>query len=59
MTFGKMTAPWLEVQIGQNEMEVYRTLKRHFDPKKIMNPGGTLGLDLEDSDKRDFVSKGV
>jgi alkyldihydroxyacetonephosphate synthase len=54
---GKMTAPWLEAQIGQNEMAVYRTLKHHFDPKNIMNPGGTLGLDLEESEKRDFVNK--
>lgn len=43
---GKMTAPWLEGQIGKNQMEVFRALKRHFDPHNIMNPGGTLGLDL-------------
>ncbi|MEN6470234.1 MAG: FAD-binding oxidoreductase [Clostridiaceae bacterium] len=54
---GKMTAPWLEAQIGRNEMAVYRALKRHFDPKNIMNPGGTLGLDLEEGARRDFVSK--
>ena len=41
---GKMIAPWLEGQIGKNQMEVYRALKRHFDPNNIMNPGGTLGL---------------
>lgn len=28
---GKMTAPWLEGQIGKNQMEVFRALKRHFD----------------------------
>jgi alkyldihydroxyacetonephosphate synthase len=49
---GKMTAPWLEDQIGTNQMEVFRALKRHFDPDNIMNPGGTLGLDLEESRKR-------
>ena len=49
---GKMIAPWLEGQIGKNQMEIYKTLKKHFDPNNIMNPGGTLGLDLEDSEKR-------
>lgn len=49
---GKMTAPWLEDQIGRNQLEVYRTLKRHFDPNNIMNPGGTLALDIGDQHKR-------
>lgn len=49
---GKMTAPWLEDQIGKNQMEVYRALKKHFDPNNIMNPGGTIGLDLPDDKKR-------
>lgn len=49
---GKMTAPWLEGQIGKNQMEVFRALKRHFDPNNIMNPGGTLGLDLPEDKKR-------
>jgi alkyldihydroxyacetonephosphate synthase len=49
---GKMTAPWLEDQIGKNQMEVYRALKNHFDPNNIMNPGGTIGLDLPDDEKR-------
>ncbi len=49
---GKMTAPWLEGQIGENQMEVFKVLKRHFDPNNIMNPGGTLGLDLSDDEKR-------
>lgn len=43
---GKMTAPWLEAQIGKNQMDIYRALKQHFDPDNLMNPGGTLGLDL-------------
>jgi len=33
-------------------MEVYRVLKKHFDPNNIMNPGGTIGLDLADDEKR-------
>lgn len=43
---GKQTAPWLEKQIGKPEMDVIRVLKNHFDPHNIMNPGGTLGLDM-------------
>ena len=49
---GKMIAPWLEGQIGRNQLEVFRTLKRHFDPNNIMNPGGTLALDLTEEEKR-------
>ncbi len=54
---GKMTAPWLEAQIGKNQMDIYRALKKHFDPDNIMNPGGTLGLDLPEHLKRDLISK--
>lgn len=49
---GKMTAPWLEGQLGKNQIDVLKALKRHFDPNNIMNPGGTLGLDLSDDEKR-------
>lgn len=51
---GKQTAPWLEEQIGKQCMDMIRVLKNHFDPNYIMNPGGTLGLDmnLEQSTKR-------
>jgi alkyldihydroxyacetonephosphate synthase len=49
---GKMFAPWLENSIGVNEYAVYRALKAHFDPNNIMNPGGTLGFDLADTEKR-------
>ncbi|PWJ96433.1 alkyldihydroxyacetonephosphate synthase [Oceanotoga teriensis] len=44
---GKMTAPWLESYIGENQMDLFKNLKNYFDPNNIMNPGGTLGLDLE------------
>ncbi len=54
---GKMTAPWLEAQIGKNQMDVYRVLKNHFDPDNLMNPGGTLGFDLPEDQKRDFIDK--
>jgi len=49
---GRMTAPWLEGQIGTNQLEVFRALKRHFDPDNIMNPGGTLALDLPEEQRR-------
>lgn len=49
---GKMFAPWLEGQIGRREYGVYRALKNYFDPGYNMNPGGTLGLDLEEGEKR-------
>ena len=45
---GKQTAPWLEGQIGTNWMRLIRVLKEHFDPHHIMNPGGTLGLDMSE-----------
>ena len=53
---GKLFAPWLEGQIGKNELDVFSTLKKHFDPNNIMNPGGTLALDMPDSEKR-FTKK--
>ena len=52
---GKQTAPWLEEQIGKEQMDVIRTLKNHFDPNNIMNPGGSLGLDMSPAQaKRDW-----
>jgi alkyldihydroxyacetonephosphate synthase len=49
---GKMFAPWLEGSVGRNEYAVLRALKAHFDGGNVMNPGGTLGFDLPDADKR-------
>ncbi|MDR2571768.1 MAG: FAD-binding oxidoreductase [Oscillospiraceae bacterium] len=49
---GKMFAPWLEGSLGRNEYAVLHALKNHFDPNNIMNPGGTLGFDLEENEKR-------
>lgn len=49
---GKMFAPWLEGQVGRNEYGVFRALKDYFDPDYNMNPGGTLGLDIEEEEKR-------
>jgi alkyldihydroxyacetonephosphate synthase len=49
---GRMTAPWLEGQIGQAQMGLFRAIKQHLDPQGIMNPGGTLGLDLPEALRR-------
>jgi len=49
---GRMTAPWLEGQLGQVQMDLFRAIKRHLDPPGIMNPGGTLGLDLTETERR-------
>jgi alkyldihydroxyacetonephosphate synthase len=49
---GRMTAPWLEGQLGTGQMDLFRAIKRHLDPTGIMNPGGTLGLDLPESGRR-------
>lgn len=54
---GKQTAPWLEGQIGTPQMDVIRALKKHFDPNNIMNPGGTLGLDMSPDQKNKQWSK--
>ena len=49
---GKMFAPWLEGYMGKNEYGVIRALKNYFDKDYLMNPGGTIGLDLEEKDKK-------
>ncbi len=48
---GKMFGPWLESNLGENEYDIIRNLKHYFDPKGILNPGGTLGLDTPEKDK--------
>ncbi len=49
---GKFFAPWLEGQIGSRQLQVYKALKQHFDPDNLMNPGGTLALDMPEEQKR-------
>jgi alkyldihydroxyacetonephosphate synthase len=49
---GKMISPWMERHLGAAQMDVLRALKRHFDPKNIMTPGGQLGLDLDRKKRR-------
>jgi alkyldihydroxyacetonephosphate synthase len=31
---------------------VFRVLKNYFDPRGVMNPGGTIGLDLPPEQKK-------
>ena len=54
---GKMFGPWLEGQIGRNEYGIIKALKNYFDPDNIMNPGGTLGLDIPENKKRFLKDK--
>lgn len=56
---GKMTAPWLEGQIGKAPLELFRAIKRHLDPDNLMNPGGTLALDLPDEARHMSSSGGI
>lgn len=49
---GRLMYPWVEKFLGKEEMDVLRTLKHHFDPHNIMNPGYQLGLDVPDELKR-------
>lgn len=54
---GKMFAPWLPGSLGKNEFDIIRALKKHFDPENLMNPGGTLGLDLPENKLVPFKSE--
>jgi len=42
---GRLMGPTMEKHLGKTQMDVLKTLKKHFDPNNIMNPGGTMGLD--------------
>jgi len=39
---GRMIAKWMPEHLGENQMNVLRALKQHFDPNNIMNPGKQL-----------------
>jgi alkyldihydroxyacetonephosphate synthase len=41
---GRVLAPWMEMHMGKISMEAFAGIKKHFDPNKIMNPSGTLGI---------------
>lgn len=53
-----MFAPWLEGSLGHTEYGVFKVLKDYFDKDYLMNPGGTLGLDL-DEDKKKYLKEGI
>ncbi len=42
---GKLFAPFLAESIGENQIELLKAIKGYFDPKGILNPGGTIALD--------------
>ena len=44
---GRLLAPWMPREVGQEGLDLLRAIKRHLDPRGVMNPGGTLGLDRE------------
>lgn len=41
---GKMIGPWMERHLGKEQMEILHSLKKHFDPENIMNPGGQMSI---------------
>ncbi len=49
---GRRMAPWMETHLGETQMKILRALKRHFDPHRILNPGGLLGLDFDPPDRQ-------
>jgi alkyldihydroxyacetonephosphate synthase len=38
--------------VGGHWVDVIRVLRNHFDPNQIMNPGGTLALDMTEEQKK-------
>ncbi|MCP3872169.1 MAG: FAD-binding oxidoreductase, partial [Desulfobacteraceae bacterium] len=36
---GRMMAPWMEKHLGEKQMDILKSIKKHFDPNNIMNPG--------------------
>jgi alkyldihydroxyacetonephosphate synthase len=41
---GRLMGPLMEKHLGKEQMDILRSLKKHFDPNNIMNPGSTMGL---------------
>jgi len=42
---GRTLAPWMEEELGTENMQLMQAIKNHLDPKGIMNPGNALGLE--------------
>ena len=47
-----------EGSLGHKEYGVIKVLRDYFDPKHMMNPGGTLGLDVPE-DKKHFEREDI
>lgn len=56
---GKQTSPWLAENIGQFRFDLIRHVKEYLDPNNILNPGGTLGLDMCETQKNKKWSMGL
>ncbi len=41
---GRALAPWMKSHLGDENIAFMQAIKNHLDPKGIMNPSGTLGL---------------
>jgi len=39
---GRMISKWMPKHLGNNQINVLKALKEHFDPNNIMNPGSLL-----------------
>ena len=39
---GRLKAPWLPAQLGEDVMELSRRIKSALDPQGILNPGTML-----------------
>lgn len=44
---GKLFTPWFADHIGPMAFGILKAIKNHVDPNYILNPGGTLGLDVK------------
>ena len=55
---GKMFGPWLEGSLGHKEYGVIKVLRDYFDPEHMMNPGGTVGLDVPE-DRKHFQREDI
>ncbi|MAT44567.1 MAG: FAD-binding oxidoreductase [Anaerolineaceae bacterium] len=53
---GKQTSPWLEENIGQFQFDLMHHVKTYLDPNNILNPGGTLGFDMNKEQKNKIWS---
>ncbi len=42
---GRTLAPWMQKELGKESIQLMQAIKNHLDPKGIMNPGNTLGLE--------------